>query len=563
MKSKTCPGIDSCQQEFILNRALGVSSTDFVSTSRREEAHMTRVRTWVLATLLLGFVLPVLAQQSPTTTANRAVPTLVNFSGTLTDVNGKPLSGVLGVTFYLYQDQQGGSPLWMETQNVQPYKNGHYSVMLGSTTSQGLPTELFASGEARWLGVQVQGQAEQPRVLLLSVPYALKALDAETIGGKPVSAFQLTAPNSGKGQASAPSLTEQTNEIRCSGSAACKASFVPVFSTNGGSAKVGNSIISQSGTSIAIAGSEGVTSTANGPALVGKSSGTSAGSDGVDGFTRSGTASGVAGINTNGGIGVYGTGGTGVYGRSVSASSTGAGSVEVGLWGDTGQSSGTAVLGTADDGVAGTFANTSTSGFSTLNVLAFTTNTFPFYAYNVANNAHCDISPGGNLSCTGTKNAIVPLDGGKRKVALSAIESPQNWFEDAASAQLVNGRAVVALDADFTQTVNTETEYNVFLTPYGDCKGLYVTNRTATSFEVHELGGGNANISFGYRIMALRRKYETVRFADHTNDPDPKMMLERMRKAKASSSAPAAVKPASQRRGKRAARVTRLPPSRP
>jgi hypothetical protein len=53
--------------------------------------------------------------------------------------------------------------------------------------------ELFASGEPRWLGAQVQlpGEVEQPRVLLVSVPYALKALDSETLGGLPPSAFVL------------------------------------------------------------------------------------------------------------------------------------------------------------------------------------------------------------------------------------------------------------------------------------------------------------------------------------------------------------------------------------
>jgi predicted RNA-binding Zn-ribbon protein involved in translation (DUF1610 family) len=121
--------------------------------------------------------------------AGAIVPPLVNFSGALTDGSGKPLNGVVGVTFYLYKDSQGGSALWMETQNVQPDKAGHYKVMLGSASAQGLPAELFASGEARWLGVQAQGEKEQPRVLLLSVPYALKALDAETLGGKPASAF--------------------------------------------------------------------------------------------------------------------------------------------------------------------------------------------------------------------------------------------------------------------------------------------------------------------------------------------------------------------------------------
>ncbi len=40
----------------------------------------------------------------------------------------------------------------------------------------------------------MQGQVEQPRVLLVAVPYALKAADADTIGGKPASAFVLAAP---------------------------------------------------------------------------------------------------------------------------------------------------------------------------------------------------------------------------------------------------------------------------------------------------------------------------------------------------------------------------------
>ena len=51
----------------------------------------------------------------------------------------------------------------METQNVTPDASGHYSVVLGSTTATGLPSDLFSQEEQRWLGVQVQGQAEQPR----------------------------------------------------------------------------------------------------------------------------------------------------------------------------------------------------------------------------------------------------------------------------------------------------------------------------------------------------------------------------------------------------------------
>src|SRR5271165_2470309 len=83
----------------------------------------------------------------------------------------------------------------METQNVTPGRDGQYSVLLGSTTAAGLPDGLFSQQEERWLGVQLQGQAEQPRVLLVSVPYAFKAHEAETLGGLPASSFVRTTPS--------------------------------------------------------------------------------------------------------------------------------------------------------------------------------------------------------------------------------------------------------------------------------------------------------------------------------------------------------------------------------
>jgi hypothetical protein len=159
---------------------------------------MSRPSAWLCACVLLTCgVVPLLAQQTATTATNTSstvVPTLVSFSGVLTDLNNKPLTGVVGVTFALYKEQQGGAPLWLETQNVYPDKTGHYSVMLGSTKRTGLPPDLFVAGEARWLAVQPQGQPEQPRIMLLSVPYALKAADAQTVGGLPASAFVLAAP---------------------------------------------------------------------------------------------------------------------------------------------------------------------------------------------------------------------------------------------------------------------------------------------------------------------------------------------------------------------------------
>ena len=70
----------------------------------------------------------------------------------------------------IYQQQDGGAAVWMETQNVTTDASGNYSVLLGSAAATGLPSDLFSQQEQRWLGVQVQGQAEQPRVLLVLLP---------------------------------------------------------------------------------------------------------------------------------------------------------------------------------------------------------------------------------------------------------------------------------------------------------------------------------------------------------------------------------------------------------
>jgi len=112
----------------------------------------------------------VAAQQGASTQSSAPVPRLVNFTGRTTDFQGKPISGIAGVTFAIYKEQYEGAPLWLETQNVQADTKGNYTVQLGATKPAGLPLDLFSSGDARWLGVTVNGAQEQPRVLLLSVP---------------------------------------------------------------------------------------------------------------------------------------------------------------------------------------------------------------------------------------------------------------------------------------------------------------------------------------------------------------------------------------------------------
>jgi hypothetical protein len=124
------------------------------------------------------------------------VPRLVNFSGVVTDPKGQPVTGQITLVFSLYTLQDGGSPLWSESQKVQLDDQGHYTVLLGATQPDGLPLDLFTSGQAQWLGVQPElpGYGEQPRVLLVGMPYALKAADSDTLGGLPASAFVQANP---------------------------------------------------------------------------------------------------------------------------------------------------------------------------------------------------------------------------------------------------------------------------------------------------------------------------------------------------------------------------------
>jgi hypothetical protein len=123
------------------------------------------------------------------------VPRLVWFSGSFRPVDGLAIAPVETVTLAVYRDEQGGDALWQETQVIVVGKDGRYNLLMGATSTGGLPVDLFATGEPRWLAVRFHrsGETEQPRWQLTSVPYALKAGDADTLGGRPASDYALTA----------------------------------------------------------------------------------------------------------------------------------------------------------------------------------------------------------------------------------------------------------------------------------------------------------------------------------------------------------------------------------
>ena len=184
------------------------------------------------------------AQRSAGASPSVSVPRLVNFSGKAVDGRGEVMPGVNAVTFAIYEEQSGGSPLWIESQNTLADMRGNYTVELGASTREGLPLELFATGAARWLGIRINGGEEQARVLLLSVPYALKAADAETVGGLPASAFVLARSANASPEANAVTQNSAgTVSPQVSGTGV--AGTIPIWTDSSGG--LGNSVILQTG----------------------------------------------------------------------------------------------------------------------------------------------------------------------------------------------------------------------------------------------------------------------------------------------------------------------------
>jgi len=662
------------------------------------------------------------------------LPRQIGFSGITNDVGSAPVSGVTGITFAFYAEQTGGTPLWSETQNVQTGPDGHYTVLLGATKSEGLPTDLFTTEQAHWVGISIEGRSEQTRVLLVSAPYAFKAGDAGTLGGLPPSAFMLAGAlgsPTGPANASAASASHASPALGGGGTV----DYIPLWTDSSGD--LGNSAIFQAGSgnsaligintaspastldvaggvtirgalslpatgkatastgknsqplSLAAAASNGSTSvaqtfawqaeplgngttgysgtlnllfgsgknapgetglrissegqiafaagqtfpgagtitgvnagagltgggstgnitlnldttkvpqlatsntftanqTVNGTVTATSFSGRGAGLSGVnatdlgghsassyaqlvasnnftgqqtmtgtipsgvlqvtntslsglapaivgttdspDAFAIKGVVTAVAGnlagvygtTASSTGFGMYGQSpNVGVYGSSTGSSILGAVHGEAGVWGDTGAANGstyTGVLGTADGNFAGYFTNNSQAAATLAAVNYYGANPSAIVLQAIGDNdgavTGCFVEFNGNLLCTGAISGVVPS--GAKKISLYATQAAENWFEDAGSGQLSAGSARVAFDASFAQIANTNVEYSVFLTPKGDCEGLYVDNQTAQGFEVRELRGGHSNTGFAYRVMAKRKGSEKARLADVT-----------------------------------------------
>lgn len=111
------------------------------------------------------------------------------------------------------------------------------------------------------------------------------------------------------------------------------------------------------------------------------------------------------------------------------------------------------------------------------------------------------------------------------KRVLYDMQSPDVWFEDFGEGRLVNGRAEIAVAADYAAAVDTAA-YHVFLTSHDPAsKGLAVAARQADRFVVQEHAGGTSNLTFSWRMVARPKGAKSDRMPTLTipviKVPDP------------------------------------------
>lgn len=107
--------------------------------------------------------------------------------------NGAPANGNFDMTFTLFDADSGGSQVGLAfTRSNVPVVNGVFSVLLNFGNQ-------FQSGALRFLEISVRPSGSgaapttlAPRQVITSVPYAIKSLDTETLGGVPAANYVLS-----------------------------------------------------------------------------------------------------------------------------------------------------------------------------------------------------------------------------------------------------------------------------------------------------------------------------------------------------------------------------------
>lgn len=96
------------------------------------------------------------------------LPAKLTYEGRLYTVEGEVYTGQADITFRLYSEKEGGTPIWEESTTVE-VRDGFFTAILGEVNSlpDPLPTTLF-------LGVEVNSSGEMsPRLEITPAPYSM------------------------------------------------------------------------------------------------------------------------------------------------------------------------------------------------------------------------------------------------------------------------------------------------------------------------------------------------------------------------------------------------------
>jgi hypothetical protein len=116
------------------------------------------------------------------------------------------------------------------------------------------------------------------------------------------------------------------------------------------------------------------------------------------------------------------------------------------------------------------------------------------------------IATGGSaLTSNVPKSTEIKDETGQERM-LFCNESPEVMFEDYGEGQLINGKAHISLDPLLAKNVAIGEKHplRVYIELLGDCNGTYVSNRSATGFDVVELKNGTSNTAFQWHIICNR-----------------------------------------------------------
>jgi hypothetical protein len=146
------------------------------------------------------------------------------------------------------------------------------------------------------------------------------------------------------------------------------------------------------------------------------------------------------------------------------------------------------------------------SGIGNAAIQAYSGGGVDIFAGDSSKGGWCHIDALGNLTCKGTVIGYGTLRSrhrteSGRHVLTYASESATATVEDVGTARLTSGTANVQIEPAFASVIDHKWYY-VFLTPMGDTRGLYVSMKTASGFQVRENQRGRSNVEFDYRIVA-------------------------------------------------------------